>query len=57
LAEWAIAMGGRVEAGGVVALPSSRPRQVRRLAELELRRLLEQVRVEVREDAALALPA
>jgi hypothetical protein len=48
-------MGGTV-ADGAVALPPLQLRQVRRLAELELRRLLHQVRVGFREDAALALP-
>jgi hypothetical protein len=56
LGAWAVAMGGRVEGDGSVTLPPLRPRQFRKLAEGELRQLLEQVRVEVREDDALALP-
>jgi hypothetical protein len=55
LREWAEEMGGVVEGDGSVCLPGLRHHTVRQLAELELRRLLEQIRVEVREDYKLAL--
>jgi hypothetical protein len=51
LTRWAEAMGGMVVDGAVV-LPPLQPHAVRRLAEVELRRLLRQVGVEVREDDA-----
>jgi hypothetical protein len=46
-------MGGRLEDDGSVTLPPLQLRQARRLAEVGLRRLLEQVGVEVRENMAI----